>query len=67
MTDQENRHLGNFPWSPAELEFMTTKFVAAMAAAIRAGEERPPRVGIDPTPGTKKPRYVSIRARTDLQ
>jgi hypothetical protein len=46
---------------------MTTKFVAAMAAAIRAGEERPPRVGVDRTPGTKKPRYVSVCICSDLE
>ena len=40
------------------LRRMNTSFVAAMAAAIRAGLERPPRVGIDRTPGTKNPSYV---------
>jgi hypothetical protein len=42
-----------------QLELMNQRFVAAMAAAIRAGLERPPRVGIDPTPGTKSPLYLS--------
>ena len=40
------------------LRRMNTSFVAAMAAAIRAGLERPPRVGIDRTPGTKNPLYL---------
>ena len=40
------------------LRRMNTSFVAAMAAAIRAGLERPPRVGIDRTPGTKSPLYL---------
>jgi hypothetical protein len=31
------------------------RFVAAMAAAIRAGDERPPRVGIDTRPCTRHP------------
>jgi hypothetical protein len=43
-------------WDPKdELLLMNRRFVAAMAAAIRARLERPPRVGIDRTPGTKKP------------
>jgi hypothetical protein len=47
-------------WDPKdELQLMNGKFVAAMAAAIRAGLERPPRIGIDRTPGTKKPLYFS--------
>jgi hypothetical protein len=42
----------------SRLQVMNKRFVAAMAAAIRAGLERPPRVGIDPTPGTKSPLYL---------
>jgi hypothetical protein len=42
-----------------QLQRMNRRFVVAMAAAIRAGLERPPRVGIDPTPGTKSPLYFS--------
>jgi hypothetical protein len=34
------------------------KFIAAMIAAIRAGTERPHRVGIDTTPGTRAPRMI---------
>ena len=52
----EIRH--GLPWSKTELEVMTRNFIAAMAAAIRAGKERPPRVGVDQTPGTRNPRYV---------
>jgi hypothetical protein len=37
---------------------MNKRFVVAMAAAIRAGLEQPPRVGIDRTPGTKSPLYL---------
>jgi hypothetical protein len=37
---------------------MNDRFVAAMAAAIRAGLEHPPGVGIDRTPGTKNPSYL---------
>ena len=40
------------------LQLMDRKFVAAMVAAIRAGLERPPRVGIHRTPGTKSPLYL---------
>jgi hypothetical protein len=40
-----------------QLQEMNARFIAAMSAAIRAGFERPPRVGIDPTPGTKSPTY----------
>jgi hypothetical protein len=39
----------------AQLVEMNERFIAAMAAAIRAGLERPPRVGIDRRPGTKNP------------
>ena len=52
----EIRH--GLPWSKTELEVMSRNFIAAMAAAIRAGKERPPRVGVDQTPGTRNPRYV---------
>jgi hypothetical protein len=41
------------------LRRVNRRFVAAMAAAIRAGLEQPPRVGIDRTPGTKSPMYLS--------
>jgi hypothetical protein len=57
--EDEVRYLIGVPWSETELKGMGQRFIAAMAAAIRAGEERPPRVGIDRTPGTKKPRFVS--------
>jgi hypothetical protein len=54
--------LGSLPYSRAELAQMNTRFITAMAAAIRAGLERPPRVGIDSTPGTKNPtNYVRAR------
>jgi hypothetical protein len=53
----EVRHLGSFPYLQAELQRMNERFVRAMAAAIRAGLERPARVGIDRTPGTKSPLY----------
>jgi hypothetical protein len=55
-------HLGNLPYSRAELQQMNTNFIVAMAAAIRARLERPPRVGIDRTPGTKNP-TTYVRAR----
>ena len=42
-----------------ELRRVNRRFVVVMAAAIRAGLERPPRIGIDPTPGTKSPLYLS--------
>jgi hypothetical protein len=59
MSDQlTNRRPVGLPWSEDDLKQMTTRFVAAMAAAIRAGHERPPQVGVDRTPGTKKPRRV---------
>jgi hypothetical protein len=55
-------HLGSSPYSMAQLQQMNDRFVAAMAAAIRAGLERPSRVGIDRTPGTKNPScYVPTR------
>jgi len=57
---QEVRHLGSLPYTESELDRMNDRFVAAMAAAIRAGLERPPRVGIDRTPGTKNP-YLRMR------
>jgi hypothetical protein len=49
-------------YSRAQLFEMNANFIAAMAAAIRTGLERPPRVGIDSTPGTKNPsHYVPPR------
>jgi len=60
LEPQEVRHLGSLPYTDAELDRMNDRFVAAMVAAIRAGLERPPRVGIDLTPGTKKPSYVPM-------
>ena len=51
------------PWSKTELEVMSRNFITAMAAAIRAGKEHPPRVGIDQTPGTRNPRYVRAAVR----
>ena len=57
----ELRNLASLPYLEAELQQMNDRFVAAMAAAIRARLERPPRVGIDPTPGTKNPSYLSRR------
>jgi hypothetical protein len=54
----ELRDLGSWPYSRAKLEEMDQRYVAAMAAAIRTRLERPPRVGIDRTPGTKNPSYV---------
>jgi hypothetical protein len=53
------RYLMGVPWSDTELKGMGRRFIAAMTAAIRAGQERPPRIGIDRTPGTKKPHFVS--------
>ena len=50
---------GYYSWD--ELYYMNERFVAAMGAAIRARCEHPPRVGIDQTPGTKKPIYYSLR------
>jgi hypothetical protein len=61
VAPDEMRH--GLPWSKTELEVMTRNFIAAMAAAIRAGKERPPRVGIDQTPGTRNPRYVRAAVR----
>ena len=60
LEPSELRNLGSFPYLKAELQQMNERFVAAMVAAIRAGLERPPRVGIDLTPGTKKPSYVPM-------
>jgi hypothetical protein len=58
--DQER--LGLAYYVRAQLVEMNTKFIEAMATAIRAGLERPPRVGIDPRPGTKNPtNYVDRR------
>jgi hypothetical protein len=54
----EVHDLGSWTYSRAKLEEMNYKFVVAMAAAIRAGRERPLRVGIDRTPGTKSPTYI---------
>ena len=54
----ELHNLGSWPYSRADLEEMNQRFIKAMAAAIRAGHERPPRVGIDRTPGTKNPSHV---------
>jgi hypothetical protein len=51
--DQER--LGLTYYVRAQLVEMNAKFIAAMAAAIRARLERPPRVGIDRRPGTKNP------------
>jgi hypothetical protein len=49
-------------YSGAELQEMNARFIAAMAAAIRTHRENPPRIGIDHTPGTKKPsNYVVDR------
>jgi hypothetical protein len=54
--------LGSTYYSRVQLFEMNANFIAAMAAAIRAGLERPPRVGIDSTPGTKNPsHYVPPR------
>jgi hypothetical protein len=58
LKPEEVRHLGSFPYLQTELQRMNARFIRAMAAAIRAGLERPPRVGIDRTPGTKNPIYV---------
>jgi hypothetical protein len=57
---------GGWLYSPTTLEEMNWKFVRAMAAAIRAGLERPPRVGIDPLPGTKNPSFVPYGATSEL-
>jgi hypothetical protein len=62
----ELHDLGSWPYSKAKLEEMNYKFVVAMAAAIRAGLERPLRVGIDRTPGTKNPSYVAHGASKEL-
>ncbi len=62
----EPDHLGSSPYSTAQLQLMNERFVAAMAAAVRAGLERPPRVGIDQRPGTKNPSYVAHGASKEL-
>jgi hypothetical protein len=46
-----------FPYPAGKLYEMNAKFITAMVHAVRAGLERPPRVGIDPTPGTKRPSW----------
>jgi hypothetical protein len=56
----EPDRLGSSPYSTAQLQLMNERFVAAMAAAIRAGLERPPRVGIDQRPGTKIAFFAGI-------
>jgi hypothetical protein len=45
-------------YSCFELQQMNEKFIAAMSAAIRTHREHPPLLGIDHTPGTKKPMFV---------
>ena len=62
----EQRDLGSLPYLKAQLQEMNAGFVAAMAAAIRAGLERPPRIGIDRVPGTKNPSYVPYGATGEL-
>jgi hypothetical protein len=44
-------------YSPDQLDRMDRKFVNAMLTAIAAGAERCP-VGVDTTPGTKRPIFV---------
>jgi hypothetical protein len=56
--EPEEQHLYGRSDYQTALRRVNRKFVVAMAAAIRAGLERPPRVGIDPTPGTKSPLYL---------
>ena len=56
--EPEEQPLYGRSYYQTELRRVNTRFVAAMAAAIRAGLERPPRVGIDRTPGTKNPLYL---------
>ena len=56
----EVHDLGSWLYSRAKLEEMNWKFVRAMAAAIRGGLERPPRIGIDKTPGTKNASYFRM-------
>jgi hypothetical protein len=53
--DREFEDRSNGSYSGDELQLMNARFTSAMSAAIRALREHPPRVGIDPTPGTKKP------------
>jgi hypothetical protein len=59
-TDQNESasNLGNSYYLKDQFSEMNAKFIGAMAAAIRAGLERPPRVGVDPRPGTKNPSFV---------
>jgi hypothetical protein len=62
----EVHDLGSWLYSRAKLEEMNWRFAKAMAAAIRARLERPPRVGIDRVPGTKNPSYVPYGASTSF-
>jgi len=57
LQEESAPDLSSIYYSWAQLLEMNAKFIAAMAAAIRAGLEHPPRVGIDRTPGTKNPSY----------
>jgi hypothetical protein len=63
---KELRDLSSLPYLKGELQRMNDRFIAAMAAAIRARLERPPRVGIDLTPGTKNPSHVPHGASNRL-
>jgi hypothetical protein len=45
-------------WFREDLIRMNDRFIAAMGRAIRERLERPPRVGIDTTPGTRNPTLV---------
>jgi hypothetical protein len=56
--EASERGIAASPHAKIELHRRNAKFIAAMAAAIRAGLERPPQVGIDRTPGTKNPLWV---------
>ena len=58
-TDLEDRF--DCSYSRVELHKMNAEFIVAMAAAIRAHLEHPPRVGVDPTPGTKNPMCYAVR------
>jgi hypothetical protein len=60
-SEAELQELGGSPYSSAKLHQRNAKFIAAMAAAIRAGLERPARVGIDRTPGTRNPTWALAR------
>jgi hypothetical protein len=53
-----DKSLGSY--SGTELHNMNAKFIAAMSAAIRSNREHPPRVGINHTPGTKKPTCYAV-------